>query len=299
VVNLAWLYAITKYGYPPGISQVFSALEDARRLGFRFIELEAYKEGNLAELEENRREILERAESLGISIVNFAGIFPELLSPEEPARERGFALLRRAAELASFFGSAMLQTDTFTPPVRFVGQAPYTGSIAFGVSYRVEIDPAFSWRAFWGRLVDTYRRASRIALDAGLKFVIEPRIGETISNSDAMLRLIDDVGMDNFGAVLDTGHLHAAKELLPLSVEKLGERIMYVHASDNDGRDNLHLPPGEGTVDWEGVFRGLRKFGFRGPIAVDVGGREVLSRLDEAVLKSREFVEEMAAKHGL
>ncbi len=45
-------------------------------------------------------------------------------------------------------------------------------------------------------------------------------------------------------------HLHAAKELIPLSVEKLGSRIFYIHASDNDGRDNYHWAPGKGTVDW-------------------------------------------------
>ena len=92
-------------------------------------------------------------------------------------------------------------------------------------------------------------------------------------------------------------HLHAAKELIPLSVEKLGSRIFYIHASDNDGRDNYHWAPGRGTVDWDGVFESLRKHGFRGPIAVDVGGPDIAARLDEEVAAAREFLERMAAKY--
>ena len=299
VVNLAWLYAITKYGYPPSLDQIFKAFEDAARLGFKYIEVEAYKEHNLDEIEENKKAILEKGESLGLKIVNFAGIFPEILSPDDSVRAKGLKMMERSAKLANYFGSSLLQTDTFTPPVKFVGTAPYSGAVVFGVKYQVEIDPSFSWRKFWNMLVNVYREIARIADDHGLKFVLEPRIGETISNSDAMLRLLDEVNMDNFGAVLDTGHLHAAKELIPLSIEKLGEKIMYVHVSDNDGRDNWHLAPGEGTIDWDGVFKGLKKFGFNGPIAIDVGGKDILDQLDEKVLKAKEFVEKAVEKYGL
>lgn len=135
-------------------------------------------------------------------------------------------------------------------------------------------------------------RCSRIAEEYGLKFVIEPRIGETVSNSDAMLKLIEDVGEDSFGAVLDTGHLHAAKEMLPLSIEKLGNRIIYVHVSDNDGGDNYHWTPGKGTINWDSVFKALRKHNYKGYIAIDVGGHDIRDRLDEEVLEARKFIEQ-------
>lgn len=296
-ICLAWLYAITKYGYPTPVDRMLNAFEDAARLGFRYVEVEAVGERNLREVEERRGELRAKLGELGLDLVNFAGIFREIVSPDSSEREKGVVMLERAAELAAYFGVEMLQTDTFTPPLEFVGARPYSSAVVFGERYRARVDPAFSWRKFWSTLVETMRRASRIAAARGLKFIIEPRIGETVSNSDAMLRLIDEVGEDNFGAVLDVGHLHAAKELIPLSVEKLGGRIFYVHASDNDGRDNYHWAPGRGTVDWEGVFEALRKHCFRGPIAVDVGGPDIAARLDEEVATAREFLERMAAKY--
>lgn len=296
-VCLAWLYAITKYGYPTPVDRMLAAFEDAARLGFRYVEVEAVGERNLAEVEARRGELRAKLGDLGLEVVNFAGIFREIVSPDARERERALELLARAADLAAYFGAGMLQTDTFTPPIEFVGARPYSTAVVFGERYRVRVDPAFSWRRFWSTLVESMRRASRIAAERGLLFVVEPRIGETVSNSDAMLRLIDEVGEENFGAVLDVGHLHAAKELIPLSVEKLDGRIFYVHASDNDGRDNYHWAPGRGTVDWEGVFEALRKHGFRGPIAVDVGGPDIAHRLDEEVVAAREFLEKMAARY--
>jgi sugar phosphate isomerase/epimerase len=107
---------------------------------------------------------------------------------------------------------------------------------------------------------------------------------------------MDAVGDENFGAVLDTGHQHAQKEILPLSVEKLGSRIFYLHVSDNDGLVNEHLALGEGTVDWTGVFIALKKHGFDGYVALDIGH---VSDLDGAMLRSRRFLLDLLPRLGI
>jgi len=97
-------------------------------------------------------------------------------------------------------------------------------------------------------------------------------------------------------AVLDTAHQNAQKEILALSVEKLGSRIFYVHAADNDGKVNDHVATGRGTVDWDGVFQGLKKHNFSGYLAVDVG---MVTDIDAQYRESVQFLTGMAAKHGL
>lgn len=131
---------------------------------------------------------------------------------------------------------------------------------------------------------------------AGLRFCLEPRVGEIVSNTDGLLRLMDAVDDENFGAVLDTGHQHAQKEILPLSVEKLGRRIFYLHVSDNDGRVNEHRSLGEGTVDWEGVFTALQKHGFTGYVALDIGH---VDDLDGAMRRSRRFLLDLLPRLGI
>ena len=81
-----------------------------------------------------------------------------------------------------------------------------------------------------------------------------------------------------------------------MSVEKLGKKTFFVHAADNDGRVNDHIAAGRGTVDWDGVFQGLKKHRFAGYLAVDVG---MVPDLDVQYRESLEFLKGMAAKHGL
>ncbi|MBI1941178.1 MAG: sugar phosphate isomerase/epimerase, partial [Acidobacteria bacterium] len=180
--------------------------------------------------------------------------------------------------------------------LRFRGDSPYKESISYGKHFTVEVDPHFKWRDQWNAMVETFSLFTREARKAGLKFCVEPRVGELLSNTDAILRMKDAVGDDNFGAVLDTAHLNAQKEILALSVEKLGPRIFYVHAADNDGRVNDHVAAGRGTVDWDGVFQGLKKHGFSGYLAIDVG---MVPDLDAQYRESFGFLKALAAKHGL
>jgi sugar phosphate isomerase/epimerase len=88
-ICLAWLYAITKYGYPTPVDRMLNAFEDAARLGFRYVEVEAVGERNLREVEERRSELRAKLSELGLDLVNFAGIFREIVSPDSSEREKG------------------------------------------------------------------------------------------------------------------------------------------------------------------------------------------------------------------
>jgi len=217
-------------------------------------------------------------------------VIPELVSLDEKERRRGYEWFSVALELARFFECATIQIDSYTPPLHFLGERPYKDMLNYGIEFRVAIDPAFDWDEQWRVLVSTFRHCAREAKKVGLPFCLEPRVGEIISNTDALLRLMDHVGEDNFGAVLDTAHQHAQKEILPLSVEKLGGRIMYLHVADNDGKINEHKALGEGTVDWEGVFMALKKHGFDGYVAIDIGR---LPDMDEAMRRSIAYLQDL------
>ena len=292
-ISCCWLYAISKYGYPPSLPDTHRALGDMAALGFTCVELEGVGEENLRAVHGERKALKQRCDDLGLRVVNFCPVLPELVHPEKARRVHALELFKIAVETATFFGCETIHTDSYTPPLEFVGDAPYREAISFGKRFQVKVDPAFRWDDLWGWLTDSIGACADEAGRADLKFCLEPRVGEIISNTDALLRLMDAVDNDDFGAVLDTGHQHAQKEILPLSVEKLGGRVHYLHVSDNDGQTNQHLALGRGTVDWDGVFMALRKHGFSGYVAVDVGR---VPDLDDQVRESKAFLEQLAAR---
>jgi sugar phosphate isomerase/epimerase len=292
-ISCCWLFAIAKYGYPPSLPDTHRALEEMEALGFKNVELEGVGEENLRAVYEARKELKKRCEDLGLTVVNFCPVLPDLVHPEKARRVHALDLFKLGVETAGSLGCEMVQTISATPPLTFVGETPYKDALAYGQRYQVKVDPAFRWDDVWGWLTDSMGACADEADRAGLTLCLEPRVGEIISNTDALLRLMEAVDSDNFGAVLDTGHLHAQKEILPLSVEKLGSRIRYVHASDNDGQTNQHLAPGTGTVDWEGVFLALKKHAFAGYVAVDVGN---VPKLDAAYSASKTFLEDLARR---
>jgi len=295
-IACCWLYGISKYGYPPSIPDTFQALEDMARLGFTNVELEGVRKENLLAIHSQRAELRSHCEKLGLRVVNFCPVLPSTVSLDPQRKKEGLDLFDVGMECARYFRCETVQLDSFTPPLQFKGEAPYKEAIKFAKPFQVEVDPDFCWEEQWSVLVDTVKHCARKAAEAGLVLTMEPRVGEMVSNTDAMLRLMDHVADDNFFAVLDTGHQNAQKEILPLSVEKLGGRIKYVHASDNDSRTNEHLPLGKGTIDWEGVFRAIAKHNFDGYVAVDIGGVE---NLDEAYRESKKFLEQLAKRLGI
>jgi len=296
-ISCCWLYAISKYGYPVSVTDIPDALREMAELGFHYVELEgASADDNLLQVHEQRHAIKALCDDLGLQVVNFCPVIPDLVSLDKAERDRAYELFSVALELADYFDCATIQIDSYTPPLDFIGDRPYKEMLDYGIDFRIAVDPDFDWEEQWRVLVESIKHCAQEAWRAGLPLCLEPRVGEIVSNTDALLRLMDYVDEDNFGAVLDTAHQHAQKEILPLSVEKLGARIDYLHVADNDGKINEHKALGEGTVDWEGVFTALKKHHFAGYVAIDIGR---LPDMEDAMRRSIAFLEELLPRLGI
>ena len=53
----------------------------------------------------------------------------------------------------------------------------------------------------------------------------------------------------NLGYCFDVGHAHLARGI-GYEFDLMKDRIRSVHVHDNDGKEDQHLFPGEGTIDW-------------------------------------------------
>lgn len=103
-----------------------------------------------------------------------------------------------------------------------------------------------------------------------------------------LAQLMRRVSDGRVGVCLDFGHANYSRAPLSAWLDALGERVGYLHLSDNAGAFDDHLPLGEGTVDWKAAdafWRGLRR---DVPVTFEVGGIEGVER-SLAFLKERRY----------
>lgn len=76
---------------------------------------------------------------------------------------------------------------------------------------------------------------------------------------------------------LDTGHANikgrGGQKVMEF-IERFRDRIAHVHASDNFGTDDNHLPIGAGTVDFPRVLRALKSVGYDQTVTFEVFSRD-------------------------
>lgn len=292
----AWMYAIGLYGFPPEIQNVLKAIREMKEMGFEYVEAEGIGYDNLEQVIDQRGEIKKICDGEGLKLANFAVLLPDVISMEQKVRQKAFSYFERGVETAAYLGSPYTWIDSYFPPLEVEKGVVPTDELVYGQEFRVRVPDTFDWQRFWDSFIEAISHCNQVAKKNGIGLLVEPRVGEVVANSDAMLRMIEQVNDDNLGVILDIGHQYAQKELIPLSIEKLGRHMKYVHIADNDGRDNRHFVPGNGTVDWDEVFRLLKRRGFDGYFSVDL---EQLPDLKEKFLATKRFLEGCARRYGL
>ena len=80
----------------------------------------------------------------------------------------------------------------------------------------------------------------------------------------------------NLGLTLDVGHanLHGSGNKSNAIIRKFGKQIRHVHLHDNLGGQSqavdLHLPIGDGTVDFRAIMTSLVRAGYDGTLTLEV-----------------------------
>lgn len=93
--------------------------------------------------------------------------------------------------------------------------------------------------------------------------------------AEQMCALADELNSPLVKICLDTGHANIAGENLPQMIETFGSRLDCLHLNDNFGKrsgqnEDLHLFPGEGTVDWQQVSAALKRSGYSGTYNLEI-----------------------------
>ena len=113
-----------------------------------------------------------------------------------------------------------------------------------------------------GWLIDALKECSDAASASGIRLALEPinRYETTLINNTAQgLILIEKVGAENFGLLLDTFHMNIEESEIETSIETCGDRIFHFHVADSN-----RWHPGAGHLDFKSILSSLFSTGYKG-----------------------------------
>lgn len=287
-IGCAFLIPITQYGFPPSPEDTIRAIHDAAHAGFDGIEMEAVDGANVEAFERRLADLGEALKQSALEVCCFTAVVQNLFTIDDTLGGTCLAAFERIANMAKRLRSPLLGLCPYVPselrPVK--GSELYEG----GPAMRLEAPSHYPWDRFWRNAAVRLKRANDIAAANGLTLVLEGRIGDLVGCLDGVAQLIDQAGCANVGIVYDTAHVHAARDRLDVALSKYAGRIRHVHVADNDGTAPLHLPMGQGNIDFRPLMGLLKQFDYAAYVCIDYGGvpdvwrtavdgREALARL--------------------
>ncbi len=124
------------------------------------------------------------------------------------------------------------------------------------------VKPGVSQEQAMAWVVEALQECSEAAAPHGVKLALEPinRYETTLINTVREgLTLIDRVGAENFGLLLDTFHMNIEEPNMEESIRLAGDRIFHFHVADSN-----RWYPGAGHIDFRSILQTLFETGYQG-----------------------------------
>jgi sugar phosphate isomerase/epimerase len=129
------------------------------------------------------------------------------------------------------------------------------------------------------------------AAPLGIRLALEV-IANALSSVDSLVRLVDDdLELPDAGLCLDFGHAFLMGDVVD-AVEAASGHLFTTHLHDNDGREDTHLVPFEGQIDWPRALFAMQKIGYEDRVLFELKGNpaEVLPKARRASLRFQEIL---------
>lgn len=258
----SWAYAIGPYANNPvPWEEVISKLA---ALGFDGVELGGFgihpNPDNLP-TKEDRAKCKKQLADTGLAFSGLAANLwgEKLINTEDTTKY--IEEFRKNLDFCVDMGIGGIRVDTVQPPTIFS-----------------EVDEDTARK----RVVSTWKRCTGEAADKGVYVTWEFEPGFAFNKPSDILRIVDEVGDDNFGVQYDACHAHMVaavgarqpgkKETLPGGAlelaQKLRGKINHLHLIDSDGtlhddETSTHAPFGAGILDFDVLLPELNRSGIK------------------------------------
>jgi sugar phosphate isomerase/epimerase len=124
--------------------------------------------------------------------------------------------------------------------------------------------------------------------------VIPNRLSDPASLVQILESDVESVEKMKAGICLDFGHAHMMGDVAD-AIETVAEHIITTHIHDNHGREDEHLVPYLGSIDWDLALVTMQKIGYDGTYLMELaGGNRPAAVLEEARRARQRFERALA-----
>jgi len=263
------------------LTSIFDCLEKIRNAGFGMIEVCSHPAHLDYHDQQAVRAAAERIDDLGLETYSFHAPFADdidITSMDANVRARSRDELLRAADAAAALGVRYL----------VIHPGPERGGLPEHERFQRMHNAA--------AILDEVSRRCR---QQGTALALENMLPHLFSGHVRdLLWILGALETTEVGICLDTGHAHLAGDLRTVAHKLLGHLWM-VHASDNRGRYDDHLPPGDGQINWERFLKQLDDSDFRGTFILEIAGSEGISEALQGARRARRHLRGISRRLGL
>jgi sugar phosphate isomerase/epimerase len=145
-----------------------------------------------------------------------------------------------------------------------------------------------------GAAVRSAEEICRLAEPLGVKVAFEV-IPNELSTPAALATLIErDLESPHAGICMDFGHAHLLGDVAD-AVETAAEHVIATHVHDNRGRNDDHLAPFLGTLNWDMALMTMQKIGYDGTYVMELANTGSPSTVLEEAQRARQRFERTLA----
>ena len=269
-------YFFSRYTTDFTVADYANGLDLLKDLGFRGYQLEVFHPDRLDEWLRESVGLRAKSDDMGMLVTQFVAHFLLMATRNEDAlmSDLGLDEMKRVTEIVAGFPDCKV----ITLPL-----APFQHRNTEGMSND-------TWNRLWDRLKSKLLGLAAIVEDSGRLMALEIVPGSLLGGTEGLLRLSRETGNQTIGYNFDTGHAWSSKENIATLPAKLAGRIYGTHLKDNQGNENLALPPGDGTIPWEAVLEGLLQNGYQGSFDLEIASAGP-SEVKDAYSRGKSYIE--------
>jgi len=219
-------------------------------------------------------------------------------------RETGLTLASVHAPITDVFGSGDRWKATYSVALGDNAQresAVRETEAALGVARRIPFatlvlhlgtpasknNPGDNQRA---AAIRSFEEICGLAGALGVQVAVEV-IPNRLSDPASLVTLLESDGDSRHcGICLDFGHAHLMGDVVD-AIETTAEHLLTTHVHDNHGREDEHLVPGLGSIDWDAALIAMQKVGYSGVYMLEVANTGSPAAVLEGARRARLPVE--------